>query len=122
MKIVATKQYGEVIGCQIIGHHATDLISEVVLGKTLESTTAEFGHTVHPHPTMSEAIMEAALAAEGARSTDEGRAGSPVDACALGGHDGRTRYACAAPDFNEAARTAAQEASLIAMRVAVPAA
>ena len=35
VKIVASKQYGEVIGCQIIGHHATDLISEVVLGKTL---------------------------------------------------------------------------------------
>ncbi len=65
VKFVASKKYGEVIGCQIIGHHATDLISEVVLGRTLESTTAEFGHTVHPHPTMSEAIMEAALAAEG---------------------------------------------------------
>jgi dihydrolipoamide dehydrogenase len=65
VKIVASKQYGEVIGCQIIGHHATDLISEVVLGKTLETTTAELGHSVHPHPTLSEAIMEAALAAEG---------------------------------------------------------
>jgi dihydrolipoamide dehydrogenase len=64
VKIVATKQYGEVIGCQIIGHHATDLISEVVLGKTLETTVVEIGKTVHPHPTMSEAIMEAALAAE----------------------------------------------------------
>ncbi|MDO8434560.1 MAG: dihydrolipoyl dehydrogenase [Candidatus Binatus sp.] len=65
VKIVATKKYGEVIGCQIIGHGATDIISEVVLGKTLETTTAEIGKTVHPHPTMSEAIMEAALAAEG---------------------------------------------------------
>jgi dihydrolipoamide dehydrogenase len=65
VKIVASKQYGEVIGCQIIGHHATDLISEVVLGKTLETTTAEIGKSVHPHPTLSEAIMEAALAAEG---------------------------------------------------------
>ncbi|MGO9452657.1 MAG: dihydrolipoyl dehydrogenase [Candidatus Binataceae bacterium] len=65
VKLVVSKEYSEVIGCQIIGHHATDLISEVVLGKTLEATTAEFGHTVHPHPTMSEAIMEAALAAEG---------------------------------------------------------
>lgn len=64
VKIVASKQYGEVIGCQIIGHHATDLISEIVLGRTLETTTAELGHSVHPHPTMSEAIMEAALAAE----------------------------------------------------------
>ncbi len=65
VKIVATKQYGEVIGCQIIGHGATDLIAEVVLGKTLEATTAEFGKAVHPHPTMSEGIMEAALAADG---------------------------------------------------------
>ena len=65
VKLIASKQYGEVIGCQIIGHHATDMISEVVLGKTLETTTAEIGKTVHPHPTLSEAIMEAALAAEG---------------------------------------------------------
>jgi dihydrolipoamide dehydrogenase len=65
VKIVATRQYGEVIGCQIIGHGATDLIAEIVLGKTLEATTAEFGKAVHPHPTMSEGIMEAALAAEG---------------------------------------------------------
>jgi dihydrolipoyl dehydrogenase len=64
VKIVATRQYGEVIGCQIIGHHATDLISEIVLGKTLETTVVEVGKTVHPHPTMSEAIMEAALAAD----------------------------------------------------------
>jgi len=65
VKIVATKPYSEVVGCQIIGHHATDMISEVVLGRTLEMTTAELGHSVHPHPTLSESIMEAALAAEG---------------------------------------------------------
>ena len=65
VKIVATKQYGEVIGCQIIGHAATDIISEVVLGKTLETTVTEIGKTAHPHPTMSEAIMQAALAADG---------------------------------------------------------
>ena len=65
VKLVVSKEYSEVLGCQIIGNHATDLIAEVVLGKTLEATTAEFGHAVHPHPTMSEAIMEAALAAEG---------------------------------------------------------
>jgi dihydrolipoamide dehydrogenase len=65
VKIVATKQYGEVIGCQIIGHSATDIISEVVLGKALETTVTEIGKTAHPHPTMSEAIMQAALAADG---------------------------------------------------------
>jgi len=65
VKLVISTQYGEVVGCQMIGHHATDLISEVVLGKTLEATNIEFGKTVHPHPTMSEAIMQAALAADG---------------------------------------------------------
>jgi dihydrolipoamide dehydrogenase len=65
VKMVADKKYGEVIGCQIIGHGATDMIAEVVLGKTMEATVEEFGKTVHPHPTMSEAIMEAALAADG---------------------------------------------------------
>jgi dihydrolipoamide dehydrogenase len=65
VKIVASKEYSEVLGAQIIGRHATDLISEIVLGRTLETTTAEIGKTPHPHPTLSEAIMEAALAAEG---------------------------------------------------------
>jgi len=65
VKLVISSQYGEVVGCQMIGHHATDLISEVVLGKTLEATNIEFGKTIHPHPTMSEAIMQAALAADG---------------------------------------------------------
>ncbi|HKV55504.1 MAG TPA: dihydrolipoyl dehydrogenase [Candidatus Binataceae bacterium] len=65
VKIVASARYGEVLGCQIIGHHATDLIAEVMLGKTLETTTAELGRGAHPHPTLSEAIMEAALATDG---------------------------------------------------------
>ncbi len=65
VKLVASRPYGEVVGCQIIGRHATGMISEVVLGKTLEATTAEFGKAIHPHPTLSEAIMEAALAADG---------------------------------------------------------
>jgi dihydrolipoamide dehydrogenase len=65
VKLVISSQYGEVVGCQMIGHHVTDLISEVVLGKTLEATNLEFGKTIHPHPTMSEAIMQAALAADG---------------------------------------------------------
>ena len=46
VKLVAGKKYGEIIGCQIIGHGATDMIAEVVLGKTLEATTLEFGRTV----------------------------------------------------------------------------
>jgi sugar lactone lactonase YvrE len=58
---------------------------------------------------------------EGGEITDEVRPGSPVYACALGGADGRTLYACAAPDFDEAARSAAQESTLIAIRVRIPA-
>jgi sugar lactone lactonase YvrE len=57
---------------------------------------------------------------EGGEITGELRPGSPVYACALGGADGRTLYACAAPDFAAQARAAAREASLVAFRVAVP--
>jgi sugar lactone lactonase YvrE len=59
---------------------------------------------------------------EGGEITDEIRPGSNVYACALGGADGTTLFACAAPDFDEHARSAAREASLIAFPVAVPAA
>jgi sugar lactone lactonase YvrE len=59
---------------------------------------------------------------EGGTVTDEIRPGSNVYACALGGADGRTLFACLAPDFDESARSAAREASMFAMRVAVPAA
>jgi dihydrolipoamide dehydrogenase len=65
VKLVVDKEYGEVLGCHIIGHGATDLIAEAGLARTLEATTAELSGTVHAHPTLSEAIMEAALAAEG---------------------------------------------------------
>jgi dihydrolipoamide dehydrogenase len=65
VKLIVDKQYGEILGCHIIGHGATDLIAEVGLARTLEATTAELIGTVHAHPTLSEAIMEAALSAEG---------------------------------------------------------
>src|SRR5258708_32599478 len=52
VKIVATKQYGEVIGCQIVRHGAADILSEAVLGKTLQTTTAEIGKAAHPRPTI----------------------------------------------------------------------
>lgn len=57
---------------------------------------------------------------EGGKIVDEVHPGTPVFACALGGSDGRTLFACAAPDFDEGARTAAREGRLIAVRVAVP--
>jgi sugar lactone lactonase YvrE len=59
---------------------------------------------------------------EGGTITDEVKSGSPVYACALGGADGRTLFACVAPDFAEHARKAAREASMLAIPVTVPAA
>jgi sugar lactone lactonase YvrE len=58
----------------------------------------------------------------GGEITDEIRPGSPVYACALGGADGTTLFACAAPDFHEQARTAAREARMLAVQVSTPAA
>jgi dihydrolipoamide dehydrogenase len=64
-KILSTAPHGEIVGAHVVGHGATDLIAEVGLAMTLESTTAEIAATCHAHPTLSEAILEAALAAEG---------------------------------------------------------
>jgi len=61
IKIICDKQFGEVLGVHIIGPRATDMISEAVLGMTMEMTVEEMAHAVHPHPTLSEAMMEAAL-------------------------------------------------------------
>ncbi len=65
VKMVVDRTYGEVLGCHMVGKGATDLIAEVALAQVLEATTQELGSTVHAHPTLSEAIMEAALSAEG---------------------------------------------------------
>jgi len=59
VKIVAAKKFGHVLGVHIIGPHATDMIAEAVLGMSLEMTVDELAHAVHPHPTLSEAVMEA---------------------------------------------------------------
>ncbi|CUH94759.1 hypothetical protein P22_0825 [Propionispora sp. 2/2-37] len=60
VKIIADAKYGEVLGLHIVGPHATDLVSEGVLAKSMEATLDELAHAIHPHPTLSEAIMEAA--------------------------------------------------------------
>src|SRR2546425_4555681 len=60
VKIVAEKKYDEVLGVHIIGPHATELLAEACVGMTLESTAEELGRTMHAHPTVSEAVMEAA--------------------------------------------------------------
>lgn len=65
VKIVRDKKYSEILGAHIVGLHASELIAEFVLGRHLESTVEEMEKAMHPHPTLSEAIAEAALAAVG---------------------------------------------------------
>ncbi len=60
VKVVGEKKYDELLGVHIIGPHATDLISEAGVALKIESTVEELALTMHPHPTLSEAIMEAA--------------------------------------------------------------
>ena len=64
VKIVTDARYGEILGAQILGESATELIAEIALSMTLESTVRDLGDACHAHPTLSEAIKEAALAAE----------------------------------------------------------
>jgi dihydrolipoamide dehydrogenase len=65
VKIIADSATDEVLGVHIIGPHATDLIAEAVLGIRKKMTAGDFAHTIHPHPTLSEAIMEAAMTLTG---------------------------------------------------------
>ncbi len=65
VKIVADAKYGEVLGVHMVGHNVTELVAEAGLGRALETTVAEIAATVHAHPTLSETVMEAALAALG---------------------------------------------------------
>ena len=65
VKIVADAKYDEVLGIHMVGPHATDLVSEACVALRLESTTEEIARTIHPHPTLSEAVMQAAEAVYG---------------------------------------------------------
>jgi dihydrolipoamide dehydrogenase len=65
VKIVGDKRYGELLGGHIVGSKATELIQELVNARSLEGGYPEIAHLVHGHPTMSEAVMEAARAADG---------------------------------------------------------
>jgi dihydrolipoamide dehydrogenase len=65
VKIITDKKYEEVLGVSIVGPHATDLIAEATLAIQMEATFEELAHTIHAHPTISEAIMEAALDVDG---------------------------------------------------------
>lgn len=65
VKLVFDAAYGELLGAHMIGSNVTEMISEIVVARKLETTAHEIIKSVHPHPTMSEAIMEAAAAAYG---------------------------------------------------------
>ncbi|MFO7156658.1 MAG: dihydrolipoyl dehydrogenase [Pseudomonadota bacterium] len=65
VKIVADAKYDEVLGVHIVGPHATDLIAEACAALRLEATSEDLVKTIHPHPTLSEAVGEAAFAVSG---------------------------------------------------------
>jgi dihydrolipoamide dehydrogenase len=65
VKVIVGKKYGEILGAHIIGSDATELITEYGLAMKLEATVDEIHGTIHAHPTMSEALAEAAAAAHG---------------------------------------------------------
>ncbi|MBK7359658.1 MAG: dihydrolipoyl dehydrogenase [Saprospiraceae bacterium] len=65
VKVIFDKKYGEFLGAHMIGMNVTEMIAEVVVARKLETTGHEIIKSIHPHPTMSEAIMEAAAAAYG---------------------------------------------------------
>jgi dihydrolipoamide dehydrogenase len=65
VKIVGEQRYGELLGGHIVGSKATELIQELVNARSLEGGYPEIAHLIHGHPTMSEAVMEAARAADG---------------------------------------------------------
>lgn len=65
VKILAHEKYGEILGAHLIGPEVTEMISEFTLARELESTATEIFRAVHPHPTVSEAIAEAAMGVEG---------------------------------------------------------
>lgn len=65
VKLIAEKKYQEILGIGILGPHATELIAEPLLGMRSEATITDLADSMHAHPTVSEAIMEAALSVEG---------------------------------------------------------
>ncbi|HET6273270.1 MAG TPA: dihydrolipoyl dehydrogenase [Bacteroidota bacterium] len=65
VKLIFDAKYGELLGAHIMGSEATEMIAELVVAKKLETTGKDLFHTIHAHPTLSEAVMEAAAAAYG---------------------------------------------------------
>ena len=65
VKLIFDAKYGEILGAHMLGHNVTEMIAEIVTARKLEATGHEIIKSVHPHPTMSEAVMEAAAEAYG---------------------------------------------------------
>ena len=65
VRIITDKKYGEILGAQMVGPEVTELLPELTLAQMMEMTTSEIARNIHAHPTLSEALMEAAHAAEG---------------------------------------------------------
>lgn len=65
VKIISNKENQDILGIHMIGPHVTDMVSEAGLAMVLDATPWEIGETIHPHPTLSEVIGEAALAVDG---------------------------------------------------------
>ena len=65
VKVIYDAKYGELLGAHLIGYNVTEMIAEIVVARNLETTGHEILKSIHPHPTISEAIMEATAAAYG---------------------------------------------------------
>jgi len=65
VKLIFDAKYGELLGAHMVGHNVTEMIAEIVTARKLETTGHEIIKSIHPHPTMSEAVMEAAAEAYG---------------------------------------------------------
>jgi dihydrolipoamide dehydrogenase len=63
VKMVCDEKYGELLGVHMIGPRVTELVAEATVALRLEGTALDLAHAIHPHPTLSEAMMEAAHAA-----------------------------------------------------------
>ncbi len=65
VKIIAESRYGEILGVHLFGPHATEMIAESVFGMQMEASVDSITGTIHPHPTLSEALLEASLGLQG---------------------------------------------------------
>ena len=63
VKVILDQELGEILGVHMYGKHVTDMIGEISVAMTLEATAEEVIHSIHPHPTVSEAVPEAFMSA-----------------------------------------------------------